>query len=1217
MNEISCLIKEETTIDDNAFFIIQEIDSKREHLIPKNQIQVFKNIESYKEFEFLKEFNPNHNKTYLYITHPKFKIGQERDFQIKNIIEVDNRKYFEIESDFIVPLTVKALQWQLDLKTVRCKVVGYKRGRPRLKNVQVSNKYWAINEVYEFKIIGFGKLIDKSENEFECVELEVKDTGDTIEVRTLPWQNAKDWKFETIKCKVIGIYPDGTPKLITFDSRHPHYSIGKAYDFSVIGFQDKTSYKGFDYKIILLSDKFNNQYEVLAIPNQENRLETGEVISCSVENINTRLHLKQVNSKDPFFYEFDVIVQDDFIKQKFFTNYLNDNDEYNLKLKSQYEQNSGFWVFTYCNYILTKIKYEEANRKNLKEVINVIELHNKFENWILSSGILRAIKDDEERKLTKLKTKQIIVNNNLEKSIINYILNFKQKEFYKEQEKKLNFRGFFYFLKHSHFETFDEIEFLHFLDKIKTIDKEQKYILKWLIVYINKSLEIYKSSLKQEHFVFSQSLNNIQKKEITKYINWLYIQIKLSSLADLVVESNILSSKFYRFNTLLNNNSALNEKLLLNAFYFVSNPTDKHIIPVQINNNKIEILYKEVSENPNESIKLDLDGSPVKAKIIQKHYNGFKCTINDINGFLPFQNIFDTDLKYYTQENLDWESNVKINLYCSRFQYFICQQFDVDSVNYYSKNLKQNTVLKIGDVISGVVKCVKTFDSNNTGIFISTEYGDGLLHQNQISDSYYNFYDYKTIFSLGDKIPVYFMGYNGDKLNLGFKQLIGTEYENDYYDILNQYGFDLSEDLTEEEFNNDFRIEVEKGFIFEQFAFFQESIEEKIKYVKFAKAFFSKTKNARSYLLNIYIEYFNSINKLDELIQNYSIQEYGDFRNYIVNIKDKIQTKTLESFPESKNLIFFIDILYLFNSRDENDLELIFQLVKRSIQENEILLKAVAKTVLSNNLLLSEINDEDLTSLNDYTLKNLKRIREYIAQGVLSVKETIEDKREKELKEKRNYWIKKINEDEGEKLEFKSTFKTPVPTNEQNRIIESLEKQLKNIKSIEHSEKIKENINEVKNLSKNVIGIDKIIIHSALKTICAFANTNGGQLLIGVSDDKKIFGLEQDYKSFKNEDQNRDGFGKFFDLMIENYFGNSFSSTLLEKEFLKFPKGDILIVNVKKSYEEVFLLKNEKGSPEESIYVRNLSSSVKLKGIELSKFLKNRFREQLINTTEQ
>lgn len=1216
MNEISCLIKEETTIEDKTFYIIQESESKKEHLIPKNQIQVFKNIESYKKFDFLKEFNSNHNKTYLSITHPEFKIGQVKDLKIKDIIEIEERKYFQIESDFIVPLTLKAFEWQTDLKTVRCKVVGYKRGRPILKNVQVSNKIWTIDEVYEFKIIKFGKLKDKAENEFECVELEIKNTEDTIQVRTQPWQNTKDWKFDSINCKVIGIYPNGTPKLITFDSRHPHYLIGKTYDFNVEGFKDKTSYKGFDYKVILLSDNFKNFYEVLAIPNQENRLEIGEVISCNVVNINTRLHLKQVDSKDPFFYEFETIIKNDLLKKKFFTNYLNDNDEYNLKLKSQYEQKSGFWVFTYCNYILTKIKFEEANRKNLKEVFKIIELHNKFENWILSSGILRAIKGDEERKLTKLKTTQIIVNNNLEKSIIEFILNFKQKEFYKEQKKNLNFRGFFYFLKHSHFETFDELEFLQFLIEIKTVEKEQKHILKRLIVYINKSLEIYRSSLKQEYFVFSQSLNPVQKKEITKYINWLYIQILLSNLADLVVESNILSSKFYRFNTLLNNNSDLNEKLLLNAFYFVSNPTDKHIIPTKINNNKIEILEKEIPENPNESTKLKLDKSSIKTEIIQKHYNGFKCKINNINGFLPFQNIFDTDLKYYKQESLDWESNVKINLYCSRFQYFICQQFDVDSENYYSKNLKQNTVLKKGEVISGVIENVKTFDSNNIGLFISTEYGDGLLHQNQIFDGYYDLYDIKTVFSVGDKIPVYFLGYNGDKLNLGFKQLIGTKYKNEYYEILNQYAFELEEELTEEDVNNDFRIEIEKGFIFEQFAFFQESIDDKIKYVKFAKAFFSKTKNARSYLLNIYIEYFNSIKKLDELIQSYTIEDYAEYRKYIVNIKDKIQTKTLENFPESKNLVFFIDILYFFNSRDENDLESIFNLVQKSIQENEILLKAVAKTVLSNNLILSEINEDDITSLNDYTFKNLRRIREYIGQGVLSIKETIEDKREKELNEKRKYWLKKINEDEGEKLEFKSTFKTPVPTNEQNRIIASLENQLKKISSIEHSEAINAKINEVKNLSKNVKGIDKKIIHSSLKTICAFANTNGGELLIGVSDDNKIFGLEQDYKSFKINEQHRDGFGKYFDLMIKNYFGDSFSSSLLKTEFLKFPKGDILIVSVKKSVEEVFLLKNEKGEADESIYVRNLSSSVKLKGIELSKFLKNRFREQIINKTE-
>ena len=41
------------------------------------------------------------------------------------------------------------------------------------------------------------------------------------------------------------------------------------------------------------------------------------------------------------------------------------------------------------------------------------------------------------------------------------------------------------------------------------------------------------------------------------------------------------------------------------------------------------------------------------------------------------------------------------------------------------------------------------------------------------------------------------------------------------------------------------------------------------------------------------------------------------------------------------------------------------------------------------------IDKNNVSSLNEYTLKNLKRIREYINQGVLSVEESIEDKLEK------------------------------------------------------------------------------------------------------------------------------------------------------------------------------------------------------------------------------
>ncbi len=1058
MNEICCLIKNETTVDDKNFYIIQENESKKEHLIPINQIHTFKNIKPFKKYNFLKEYNPNHNKTYLSIIHPDFKIGQERELNIIGSFEIDEKTYFELESDFKKPLTVRAFNWQKTLRKVKCKVVGYGRGRPRLKNIETGNSEWHIGEIIPFSIKEFSQFKDRKDNKIDCVILEIPKSSETISLRTLRWQNPEDWAYNNIYCKIVGILGNGLPKLIAFDSRHPYYAVNQTYKFRVTGFNDKITRKGSKLKIINLSDEYSNSLEVVAIPNQENKIKIGEIIECKVDNINTRIHLRQVNTKDPFFYEFDEIVEDKFLKKKYFLKELEKDDEYNFKLKSQYEQESGFWVFTYCNYILTKIKYEESIRRNLTEVLKIIDLHTFFENWILTSGILRAIQDDDERKLTKLKVLRILENNSLEKKAIEAILDFKIPELYQRQANYANFTEIYYLIKYSDFENINEIELLKFLSSIKSFKKENRYIIKRLVYYINRSLEIYKNSLKQEYFILSQNLKPEQKKEIIKYLNWIYIQIYLSSLADLVVESNILISKFYRLNTLLLNNKTESEKLLLNAFYIISNSTKKHNIPVVLKNNSIEITLSQLEDNPNKFIALNLDEEYFKTIIVQKHYNGFKATIGEIEGFLPFQNITDINLKQNKQENLEWETNIDITLYCDKFQYFICKQLDKQSKYYYSKNLKRDKKLNRGKIIYGIVKNVTTFDSNSKGVFISTEFGDGLVHQNEITYNKYDYYDLNIIFTKGDKIPVYVLGYNNENLVLGFKHLIGTRFENEYYDILNNYDIDISESLTDEEINSDFKIELEKGFIFEQFAFFKDSIDEKIKYIKFAKAFFSNTKNARSYLLNIYIEYFNSIKNLDSLIEDYSIVKYNDFRNFIIKIKDKVQTQTLENFPESKNLLFFIDILHIFNSKDENDLEIVFNLVQKSIQENDILLKAVAKTVLSNNLILTEIDKDNDDSLNEYTFKNLKRIREYINQGVLSVEESIEDKLEKELKEKKVYWQKRINEDEGEKLEFKATFITPIPTNDQKRIIEGLEKQLKKAQSEENISKIKSKI---------------------------------------------------------------------------------------------------------------------------------------------------------------
>ena len=40
MNEIKCLIKTTTYINDKEFYIVQEQSSKEEHYIPSNQIKI-------------------------------------------------------------------------------------------------------------------------------------------------------------------------------------------------------------------------------------------------------------------------------------------------------------------------------------------------------------------------------------------------------------------------------------------------------------------------------------------------------------------------------------------------------------------------------------------------------------------------------------------------------------------------------------------------------------------------------------------------------------------------------------------------------------------------------------------------------------------------------------------------------------------------------------------------------------------------------------------------------------------------------------------------------------------------------------------------------------------------------------------------------------------------------------------------------------------------
>ncbi|WP_432671001.1 RNA-binding domain-containing protein [Flavobacterium sp. SM2513] len=1209
MIEIECLIKNIITTVDNEYYEVVELKTKEEHRIPVNQLSTLQDINHERTYFFLKEYNKVLNKTFLNYINPNFKIGTESFFEIEEINEIAGKKYFSLKSDFIKKLTVKAHFWQYDFKKIKCKVIGYKRGIPVLSNIDTTNAKWTIGDSKYFKIKGFSKKNYRNGDEFDTVVVYTENEK-FVEVRSNQWQRDSVWTFQDLHCEIIGLDVDCYPKLKVIDNRHPFFNIGEKYKFTINNFCNKLTKNNKNILIINLTDENGYYHEVMGMLNQDKSLKIGDSIECEVINIDYKLFLKQVEMRDPFFYTFESIATCDKYYKKYFEIFLNEDDYYNSQLQNQYSLKSGFWVMTYCNYILPKLKYNLSQRKNFNELLEVIELHNKIEEWILNKGLLKSITDETERKKTKIKIIEIIGDNKLEILVVNEIINYNGINGIYNIGENNKFKYIFNHLIHNKFDLFDDLTLIKFLSEFKgndIVDRNEIYLIRKILAVSQKNKKLLIGSITQDYFILSSNNDLFENKNLEKFLNWVFIELTLYKLINLEEEANILLAQFYRFYFYLENDVSLKKKLLLNSFYVISNSNNPLKTSICFVENKLIINYDSLIDNPNIGNDIKLESPYLLSKIIQKHKQGCNLLIENTNGFLPYLNITDPNLKNYNLKIIDWSINVEITLYCNEFRYFISKQLAFSNENYLSNNNINVLIPKINSIIYVTVKDTQPF-----GVFVETDYGDGLIHLNNVSTTFFERGLFPIIFKKGRKIPAVFLKYEKDKIELSLKDLIGTEYEEEYWDILENFKYVPDEDILRTELNDiNFKVEEEKGYIFEQYATLQNNLQDKIKYIKFAKAFFSNTKSARSYLLNIYIDYFLALIRLDKLISDYSFDNYEAFRKDILLVKEKIDEKTLETFPESKNLVFFSDILNLFNSQKEEDLESLFNLTKNPFGENNKLLKTVAKNALANNLIISDVVSSEL---DDFTLKNLKRIREFITQGVLSVQETIEDKLKNEQDKRRVYIKSLINEDEGPKLEFKATFFTPIPNEEKIKIIKNIEKKISKCKNKEESNFLKLKVEEIHDQTKNVPNIQNIIIHSALKTICAFANTTGGYLLLGVSDDKKIFGLEKDYSNLKKSKgigKERDDFAEFFDQKVKEYFGNSFSPTILEKEFLKFPEGDILIINVKPSIDEIHILKNEKGQSEETIYVRHTRSSEKLKGIELSKFIKNKFRDSI------
>ena len=131
-----------------------------------------------------------------------------------------------------------------------------------------------------------------------------------------------------------------------------------------------------------------------------------------------------------------------------------------------------------------------------------------------------------------------------------------------------------------------------------------------------------------------------------------------------------------------------------------------------------------------------------------------------------------------------------------------------------------------------------------------------------------------------------------------------------------------------------------------------------------------------------------------------------------------------------------------------------------------------------------------------------------------------------------------------------------------------------------------------KNLVQNKV--DKEMEHAVMKTICAFMNSYGGTLLIGVDDSGNVIGIEND------EFPNFDKFQLHFTNLFRSHIGIEFNK-YVNWEIISFDSHHIFKVDCKKSSEPVVL----KGG--EEMYIRTGPSSVRLSVKQAIDYVKRNF----------